>query len=670
VTEAWFGVLVASAVIVGVGLVALPAVAPSHAHTDHVPMVVSTGLAITVGTLVLLSMASALHPLLLVGLLPIVLAGVGLRLLGFVRWRMSEGATTGGALAAILATAATQLRAAAVPILLVSGLLVLQFLLTAGSMAPWRGFTPYYYWASSLEVAEAAGYPASVTEWGTSVPFLGDYLPFNAAAAGFSMITDGRPPLDMQGFRALVLIVGVSGAFYALRRFFPTSLAAFGVVLVFTSQFLLYKFSGPRPEAFAMGLAGWALWALDVGTVERRPALIGIAALLAALLAASHIPVLLVFVALSACMFACRLMGGRRFRAYTFGFSIAAAGAVAGATVLSAAAQLFRGTTTFLAELFGTGSAMVNNVDQTYVLNVLVRSNLQGPLEESAPSASQLVDVRVFEPWGSQLGMNAVLLLLVSGSLVAFIAVGRRRKRRSILISTDLRLAFPLLVFVGFLLISVLGSLSADTYVPRRTGPDRIAPYLVLAYVLLPLGMASAAGWIVPRRRLLQLIVLGLAVGFVSFTSFTQARELPTRGPTALELAEIERARPALTGGGNGRPLAITNSYTEGMLPTLLEVDGLVDGRIPYTNAPLRERAIEILRATHAFFLSGDCALTDEYRPDYILVTSRPETIGVSRYPIGPRFAQIAREVEPAFDGSFLRVFGYRDFCAGARAAG
>jgi hypothetical protein len=667
VIEAGFGVLVASAVVLGVGLVALPSVDRGHSHAEPIPLVVSTGLAITLGALVLLTLLSALHAALLIGLLAAVIVLLGLRLFRVALRATAEGSTIERGRVAILASI-THVWAALIPFALVSGIVVLQFVLTAGSRAPWRGFTPFYYWGTSLHVAAGAGYPSSVREWGTTVPFLGDYLPFNAAAAAFSLIIDAQPLVEMQGFRALVLIVAVSGTFYALRRFFPTTLAVFGVVLLFSSQFLLYKFSGVRPESFGLGLAAWALWALDAGTVERRPALLGIAAVLAALLAASHLPALLVFVALSASMLTCRLMARRQFRAHTLRFSMVAAGALAMAVGVSAVAQVTRGTTTFLGELVGSGSAMIDNVDQTFLLNRLLRSPAQGPVDEIPPSAADLVDARVFEPWGSQLGMIALLLLVVAASSLAFGTLRRAAKRRSILIRADLLLAVPVLVFIGVVLLYVLGALSADTYVPRRTGPDRIAPYFVLAYTLLPLGMAAAAGWIAPRHRVLQLTVLGFAVALVSIASYTEARELPARRPSSSELAEMQRAGAALTSGGGDKPLVLTNSYTEGLLPVLLETDGLLDGRVPYSNAPLRERALEILRATRAFLDSGDCALTDQYSPDFILVTSRPETIGLSRYTIGPRFAKIAREAEPTFRGRFLRAFDYQAFCAAAIA--
>jgi hypothetical protein len=669
VIEAGFGVLFAIAVVMGIGLAFLPRVDRLDSQADRLPLVLATGLAITVGTLVVLSLVSALHPLLLAGLVAVVFALAGWRLVSYIRRRASEGASTDGGWAAILATVA-HLRAVLVPLVLVSGIVVLQYLMTAGSRAPWRAFTPWYYWGTSLQVAADAGYPTSVREWGSAVPFLGDYLPFNSAAAGFSFILGGPPLVEMQAFRALVLILAVSGAFYALRRFFPTILAALGVVLLFSSSYLLFKFGGVRPEAFGLGLAAWALWALDVGMVERRPRLLGIAAVLAALVAASHLPALLVFAALASSAITYRMIADRQFGTYAVRFSLTAAGAVVMAAGLIISGQLIRGTTTFFGELFGSASGMVNNVDQTYLLYVyLLRPRLQGLPYETPPSPAELIDPRVFTPWGSELGMAAPLLLVASASLLAFIAALRTRALRSALIRAGLRLGVPLVVLTSVMLLFILLSTAADTYVPRRTGPHRIAPYFFLAYVLLPLGLASAARWIAPHVRVLQLTVLGIAVGFVALTSYTEARDLPPLRPTAHQLAEIQRARHTLTSAGASRPLVIANYATEGLLPVLLDVDGLLDGRFPYTNAPLRDRALAILRDTRAFFTSGDCAQIEHYGPDYILISSKPNTIGHhGGFAIEPRFAEIAEVVEPAFSGRFLSVFGYREFCAAAEA--
>jgi hypothetical protein len=59
----------------------------------------------------------------------------------------------------------------------------------------------------------------------------------------------------------------------------------------------------------------------------------------------------------------------------------------------------------------------------------------------------------------------------------------------------------------------------------------------------------------------------------------------------------------------------------------------------------------------------------DQYDPDYILISSRPNTIGHhGGYPLGPRFKEITQLVEPAFSGRFIRVFDYREFCSAAEA--
>jgi hypothetical protein len=403
--------------------------------------------------------------------------------------------------------------------------------------------------------------------------------------------------------------------------------------------------------------------------VERRPTLLGIAAVLAALVAASHLPALFVFAALASSTLTYRLLANRQFRTYLVSFSLTAAGAFVMAAGLVMATQLARGATTFLAELLGSAPGIVDNVDQTYLLYAyLLRPRLQGLPYEGPPSATDLIDPRALTPWGSQLGMTAALVLIAAASLLACVALLHMRDRRATLIRSVLRVGVPLVVLMGVLLLFVLGSTAAETYVPRRTGPHRIAPYVLLAYVLLPLGLASAAAWIAPQRRVLGLAVLTLAVGLVAYTSYVGARDLPALRPTAIQLTELQRARAALTPVSGTRPLVITNYATEGLLPVLLDANGLLDGRLPYTNAPLRRRALRILRDTRALFLSADCARTDQYAPDYILISSKPNTIGHhGGFEIGPRFAEVARAVEPAFAGRFLSVFGYPQFCAAAR---
>jgi hypothetical protein len=665
---AGFGVLFASVVVVSVGFAFVSRVDRPDSWADHIPLVVSTGLAITVGTLVLLSLLSALHPMLLAGLLAVVVALVGLRLVVHVRRLASNRADTGMRRGGILAAIAAHVRPVLIPALLIVGTGAAQFAMTAGTRAPWRGFTPWYYWGASLQVAAAAGYPPSVVEWGTTVPFLGDYLPFNAAAAAFSFIISGERLVEMDAFRALILIVAVSGAYYALRRFFSTTLAALGVVLLFSSSLFLAKFASVRPESFGLGLAAWALWALDVGMVERRRRLLGIAAVLAALVAASHLAAFLLLAALALSVLNYRLLADGRLHAYTVSFSLTAAGAIVIAAGLSLAAQSIRGTTSFLAELFGSASGIVNNIDQTYLLYAyLPPKGLLGDPNAGPPSAVELINSRSITPWGSQVGMTAALLIGSSVLLALVALLGTRETRPIALIRAGLRLGAPLVVFLGVLVVFMLVSASAETFVPRRTGPSRIAPYIVVAYVFVPLGIASAARWIEPRRRAVLLTVLGLAVGAISLSSYAEARDLPPLRPTAAQLAEIQRAGARLTSDSGSRPLVLTNYYTEGLLPVLLDADGLLDGRIPYTNAPLRERALAILRDTAEFFQSGDCARTDSYGADFILISSKRNRIGhLGGYALGPGFAQIAHIAQPVFSGRSLRVFDYQEFCAAA----
>jgi hypothetical protein len=137
------------------------------------------------------------------------------------------------------------------------------------------------------------------------------------------------------------------------------------------------------------------------------------------------------------------------------------------------------------------------------------------------------------------------------------------------------------------------------TYVPRRTGFARL---FQVALLLVPLGAGVAVSRLVdtPARRAAQAILVAggataLFVAFIAVRGQSRLDDIAGQRPSAAELGALRKVREP-------GDIVLTNGYSEGLVPVVTGTRGVLDGRAPYTDAPLLDRANTLLARSSRFF--------------------------------------------------------------------
>jgi hypothetical protein len=187
-------------------------------------------------------------------------------------------------------------------------------------------------------------------------------------------------------------------------------------------------------------------------------------------------------------------------------------------------------------------------------------------------------------------------------------------------------------VFLGLLFaIAFAAQAGWDTYVPRRTGFSRFFQF----WWFVPLAGAALAARLVDRvwYRVGVSAVLLVAAASLWVSSLDATSDLKVGQPsrTALEQIRALHLRPGA--------LVLSNAFTQDFVQYNTAGDGLTDGRAPYLERHLLERANRILLRTSAFFSdpAGHPFPWSRYGVDYVLASTGPYTLGNSAiYPTDP----------------------------------
>jgi hypothetical protein len=171
-------------------------------------------------------------------------------------------------------------------------------------------------------------------------------------------------------------------------------------------------------------------------------------------------------------------------------------------------------------------------------------------------------------------------------------------------------------------------------------------------------------------------VPLAAAVG-ASLTAGVQARQSATTlwfaasavllslaAPLVSDMGSTQIAAPGMVtierSLGLNDGLILANGYTEGFLPAVFGSPGLLDGRAPYTEASLLDRANTLLARSRAFFdnpLESDLDLQG-LGVAYVVVTGQSWSIGTVRWFEANTFDLDARgDLERVFIGPGLLVY-------------
>ncbi|MGZ6955304.1 MAG: hypothetical protein ACXVLO_05595 [Acidimicrobiia bacterium] len=451
--------------------------------------------------------------------------------------------------------------------------------------------TPWYYTDLVRQTVLAHGTPQWSYEWGQRLRFLDDYPGFSAGAGVVHAVT-AEASIAAEHVIPVFVVLALALSVALLVRAVGGSRfgALIGVLVVMTSAVFVTKLLAFRPES-----SGYPLMLLVPVLVfdwlrrERVSSLV-VAALGFATLGQIHgidLTMAAVLIAAAVLAVAAEHSSVRRSRSLPRA-ALMLVGALAGAWLVSAGA--WGGGLSGITKVGGLPQVR-NGVDPTYLFNALVTrmGDLGTP---PSPSALAVASLRT-----GFLGLKPVW------SGLAFIAgvIGLVAARRSY---GGVRLrgvaTFVGSAFVGAIGVGVALSLQWDTYVPRRTGLDRL---LRLWPVLLAVVVGCAAGAVVEslrgRRRH---VVLGVVVLLAALLVMQASDPLSRIGGQHPPAGQTDALRAF---GLPPDAVVLMNAYTESYPVVAAGIHPVLNGRAPYTQRHLLARANVMVAAARRFFSSS-----------------------------------------------------------------
>jgi hypothetical protein len=446
------------------------------------------------------------------------------------------------------------------------------------------GSTPWYYWSLIRQTITAGGTPGSAWEWGRRLPFLDDYPGFTPAVALLALPASSAS-LAAAHVAAAVAMLGAGLAVFLLVRALHGSRlgAALAVLLFFAADVFATKLVAIRPESAGYAFAILApVLALEYFRTRERRVLALLAATFTALGLVHGIDWLFGGALLAAAIVTA-IPGRAGLRRW-----LTAAVAVVVVTVAAwaLAGVVLGGSLSGASSLGELPVKEAGEVDPTWQFAALV----QGSPDPDPPSTGHLVSTSLDRglralgaPW-----FVALAALMVAGLIGRALVSGPQ----------DRDIARRALVFLGVaalvtLVIALGFAVGWSTYVPRRTGFARV---FQVALLLVPIGVGVVVSRFVDTTAQVATRAIAVAVTagavFVAFVyvhgrdRLDEIADQRPRRETLAALRDLDLPDDAVV---------LTNGYSEGLLAVVTGATGVLDGRAPYTDAPLLTRANTLL---------------------------------------------------------------------------
>lgn len=528
-----------------------------------------------------------------------------------------------------------------VPVLLVAGSLGPQLALTRADslISP----TPWYYWLISQTLARTGHVPRTMIEWGQPVTTFTFHFGFSSSSSFLAVaLGDPRSLAPTVGIRVLSLFLFAYGVWVIARALGASTWGAAAAAVV--AQYIdIYatKLSGYRPESAAYGLAFIGV-ALLIWAIKARSRIL-IAAGVAGVIAAGQIHEISALLALSLMVgvaliviLSAVLTRGRRVSLL--------------APMLSFAASAFVLTIALNYIMIGRWSEgdavaglpdVTDGYDPTWAFNRLVSPhdlNLQD-VGRDAPTTSTLVaDSLRAEILGLPSWALIALSIALGAGLILAIPWSTRARRLGILLVA---------AFGTMLLLSFFISGAGTTYVPRRTGYQRLLQlWPVLPLIATPAAVAGLR-WKLVRRLATALLVAASVVVAWEAPGSQLFSALDAEQPSSAQLAALQAAPIP------PRAIILTNGYTQGFITLQTKGYGLLDGHAPYLERDLLRNVNTILKLTRQYFTEPRkhpfpfC----RYHVSYVMTSKMPYALGTQAIWLGgpvdsdPRLARVQQNV-------------------------
>lgn len=477
----------------------------------------------------------------------------------------------------------------------------------------------WFYWQQIQQFISVGGFSGSSFEWGVVTAAFEHHLAFTALGAATAEASGAASSLA--GAQAIRIVAGLAmpgSAYLAVRSWRGGRWAAVGAALLVAA----ISVTATKPIGFVPEGLGHILAMLTVGLVY--PALIersraAQAALLVGMVATTQVhgiaaTFLYLVVAAALLAFVALPDTGRSSRVRLV-FALGAL-SIIGALLVG---QTLGARASDAAILSDAAELDADGSDPTW--EFVLWANTRGRLSEAELATTPPDNGELLRNSFTRVFIRADGWWIEAGFFLALAAAGvygaARHGNRSL---------FPLLTaLLAVLFVVIAGaalSLPYDTYVPRRTGLQRLVQ-------LWPISAAVLGPLLVDRLRkkepLTALLTAAVLLWLVAAGGVTSLNRNHATREQVRELAAL----PVPDGA-----LILTNGWTQGAIAGMTSGGiGLLDGQAPYLNPELLPLSLEMLADIREFFIRprGNSDIPGKYGADFVLVAQRSNAFGGAR---------------------------------------
>lgn len=483
---------------------------------------------------------------------------------------------------------------------------------------PPAGLLQWYYWNLASVLTKVHGVPTYVSEYGSRIRWLPDYLVFDAVSETFhGTARFGNDVQALAAFRIPLAVFGIVAVYGVARLWLRTAPALVGTALVVATQLFGDKFNAYKPESYAIVL-GLVAVRLGVVAVRRRntPLLLLVGVVVGMNLGVHAIAAVVTGMLLAGAVLA-ELLCDRQTRQWRTVGAFVLAGVVA-VGVAAGTGLALQGRALVISD--AEQPARTASGGDPTLLFLTRNSGRFGPPKER--SIGDELSSNLQEPWKG-FDLASVLGVLAGVAVIAGVALGLLARNVGIR-----KALLALLAFAAMLAIAATYfGLAYDTFVPRHTGLFRFVSYsplvaaLLVAVALEGFALRFEAMSAVGRARVAKLalaggVVVGAGVlaAVATVDRYRNYQSIPSTTAAFLDRL-AERAKPG--------DALIGNVGTRGTFEFWTGLEDPLEGRQALIEKPgFVTHSTRVIEDAHAFFTGkGAADLADRLGVNWIVVS-------------------------------------------------
>jgi|GEM_PF-4777746 len=506
-------------------------------------------------------------------------------------------------------------------IVIIPVLLVLLPHMDLGIYTPPPSNVIWYYHYLTKQIVNFGKIPNSLYVYGLLRDYDLTYISYNLFNSFFYCML----PTDIIFLKSMRLTLVFLAAFYwilIMKNFVNSNFfISIGLLLLFSTKFISYKFSTPRTEAFSIVMALISIWLIIFySKINIRRVLFVSSVFLGFSFTSNPITALICFIFII-CYILCNKSPREATDVSTY-LVIFAIVVVLFIYILSGASLL---TLSFIKGITKNSIDSINVVYSNPVQVLPLNSDLTWAFLQLIADKSTEPTLRDYFPGYlyRELFYKLNFIFLVGPVFLSYLITRSiYRKNKDILNLSKISLVLLLFCF----LIGLFFYFFYDSYVPQRVGFRRALPYIYLSYAISLAILIYIIYMRFRKNKLIKILLIFLLIGnlVMSISLNTQYFEKTKISSDGLEaLLWLKYHTPH-----NSRIL--TNEWPSGTCMGVSERTCIIDGDAPYLHPKVLTHVINLLIKTKEFYLnpSRNLDLIERYNISYIVVSKNRALMG------------------------------------------